>query len=58
VIEARTEDGERIVLEVFEEAASRDSFLVLRYDTSPWTVTPHDGRTLVEGYTNHKVRCP
>jgi hypothetical protein len=58
VIQARTQDGEDVVLEVFEEAPSGNSFLVVHYDTTPWTVVPHDGRTLVEGYTNHEVRCP
>lgn len=58
VLEARTEDGERVVLEVFEQPPSRDSFLVLDYASQPWVVTPHDGRTLVEGYMNHKIRCP
>jgi hypothetical protein len=58
VVEARTEEGERVVLEVFEETPSGDSFLVLDYSARPWVVAPHDGRTLVEGYMNHKVRCP
>jgi hypothetical protein len=58
VTEARTESGERVVLEVFMEAPTGDSFLVMDHTTTPMTVVAHDGRTLAEGYLNHKVRCP
>lgn len=57
VVVAQTEGGHQIVLEGYSEPIGRGRY-ALDFTTNPVTAIPLDGSSPVDGYSNHKVRCP
>lgn len=55
---AQTEGGDRVVLEGYSEPIGDHRFTIIDYVTEPVVVAPIDGSSPIDGYSNHKVRCP
>jgi hypothetical protein len=54
----QTEDGVEVELEAYSEPVGDYRYTIVAFDTEPWTVRPLDGSSPIDGYTDHKVRCP
>ena len=55
---ARTEDGEKVPLDVIASQAGEDRFRVVDYEQQPWLVEPVTPAAQVAGYTDHRRTCP
>lgn len=55
---AQTEGGDKLVLEAYSEPIGADRFAIINYGADPVVVAPIDGSSPIDGYSNHKVRCP